>query len=81
MTACGRAQGGSASSPLGAFGELIQRLLAPRAYGTTEVDLVTGTETFPNVTQSETFTASNPSNPNQIVVSYNDSRGRNASPN
>jgi hypothetical protein len=81
MTACGRAQGGSASSPLGAFGELIQRLLAPPAYGTTEVDLVTGTETFPNVTQSETFTASNPGNPNQIVVSYNDSRGRNASPN
>jgi hypothetical protein len=68
-------------SPLGAFGELIQRLLAPLAYGTTDVDLVTGTETFPNVTQSETFTASNPGNPNQIVVSYNDSRGRNASPN
>jgi hypothetical protein len=49
-------------------------------YGAADVDLVTGTETSPNVTQSETFTASNPDNPNQIVVAYNDSRGRNASP-
>src|SRR5262249_1448753 len=40
---------------------------------------VTGTQTSPNITQSETFTASNPDNPNQIVVAYNDSRGRNAS--
>jgi hypothetical protein len=54
--------------------------LAPLAYGTADVDLVTGTETSPNVTQSETFTASNPDNPNQIVVAYNDSRGRNVSP-
>src|SRR6266550_4443495 len=32
------------------------------------------------VTQSMTFTAANPDNPNQIVVAYNDSRGRNANP-
>jgi hypothetical protein len=80
MIACGEAQGGSATSPLGAFGQFIQRLLAPLVYGTADVDLITGTETFPNVTQSETFTASNPDNLNQIVVAYNDSRGRNASP-
>ncbi len=45
-----------------------------------DVNLVTGTETSPNVTQSETYTAVNPDNPNQIFVAYNDSRGRNASP-
>src|SRR6266704_6477256 len=76
MIACGEAQGGSAS-PFRAFAQLIQNLLAPLAYGTTDVDLVTGAATSPNVTQSETFTASNPDNPNQIVVAYNDSRGRN----
>src|SRR5439155_8095880 len=37
-------------------------------------DLITGTETFPSVTQSETYTTANPDNPNQIVVTYNDSR-------
>src|SRR6266853_25332 len=79
MIACGEAQGGSAS-PFRAFAQLIQGLLAPLAYGTADVDLVTGTEIYPNITQSETFTASNPDNPNQIVVAYNDSRGRNASP-
>src|SRR6267143_1417941 len=80
MIACGRAQGGSTSSPFSAFVQAIKKLLAPFAYGTADVDLVTGAETFPNVTQSETFTASNPDNPNQVVVAYNDSRGRNASP-
>jgi hypothetical protein len=80
MIACGRAQGGSASSPFGALFQAIKKLWAPLAYGTADVDLVTGTQTSPNVTQSETATASNPDNPNQIVVAYNDSRGRNASP-
>jgi hypothetical protein len=42
--------------------------------GGADVDLVTGTETFPHVTQSETYTLANPDNPNQIVVTYNDSR-------
>ena len=54
--------------------------MTPLAFGAADVDLVTGAETSPNVTQSETFTASNPDNPNQIVVAYNDSRGRNVSP-
>ena len=79
MIACGESEGGSAS-PDHAFSQLVQELVQPAAYGTTDVDLITGTETFPNITQSETFTASNPDNPNQIVVAYNDSRGRNVSP-
>jgi hypothetical protein len=79
MIACGEAEGGSAS-PGDAFSQFVQELLQPSAYGTTDVDLITGAESNPNVTQSETFTASNPDNPNQIVVAYNDSRGRNASP-
>src|SRR5437660_9526354 len=54
MIACGRAQGGSASSSFGGFIQAIKKLLAPLAFGTADVDLVTGTETFPNVTQSET---------------------------
>ena len=49
--------------------------MAPLVYGGTDVDLVTGTESFPNVTQSETFTTANPDDPNEIVVAYNDSRG------
>ena len=48
--------------------------------GGTDVDLITGTETSPHITQSETFVAANPDNPNEIVVAYNDSRGRNANP-
>src|SRR2546428_5316530 len=80
MIFCGQAQGGAAS-PFGAFSQFIQRLLpAPLAYGTTDVDLITGTETYTNITQKETFTAANPDTPNKIVVAYNDSRGRNASP-
>ena len=81
MIACGEAPGVSTStSTLGPIGRLIKNLLAPLAYGAADVDLVTGTETSPNITQSETFTTANPDNPNQIVVAYNDSRGRNASP-
>ena len=44
------------------------------------MDLITGTESFPNVTQSETFTTANPDDPNEVVVAYNDSRGVNANP-
>ena len=52
MIFCGQAEGGSAS-PEQRFAKLIQELLpAPPAYGGTDVDLITGTETFPNVTQS-----------------------------
>src|SRR5438552_2608919 len=79
MIACGDAQGGKSSASSALF-EAIKSALAPLTYGATDVDLVTGAETSPNVTQSETFTASNPDNPNQIVVAYNDSRGRNISP-
>jgi hypothetical protein len=52
----------------------------PLAYGAADVNLITGTETSPNITQSETYSTANPDNPDQIVVAYNDSRGRNASP-
>src|SRR5205823_12822608 len=45
-----------------------------------DVDLITGPETSPNVTQSETYTLANPDNPLQIVTAYNDSRGRNLTP-
>src|SRR5205814_10667718 len=76
---CGEADGGSAS-PGGAFSQIAQEFLQPSAFGATDVDLITGVETNPNITQSETFTTVNPENPNQIVVAYNDSRGRNASP-
>ena len=81
MIACGEAPGGStsATSTLGPVGQFFQKLLTPLAFGAADVDLITGTETSPNITQSETFTTANPDNPNQIVVAYNDSRGRNAS--
>src|SRR6476619_550497 len=79
MIYCGEAEGGAAS-PSHSFSRLVQTLLTPLAFGTTDVDLVTGAEIYPNINQSETFTASNPDNPNQIVVAYNDSRGRNVSP-
>src|SRR5438093_12213567 len=80
MIFCGRTQGGAAS-PSGTFSQFVQGLLpAPLGYGTTDVDLITGAETFPNVTQSETFTTANPDNPLQVVVAYNDSRGRNFNP-
>ena len=85
MIACGQTAGGSSSattatSTLGPIGRLFQKLLAPLAYGASDVALVTDVETSPNVTQSETYTLANPDNPNQIVVAYNDSRGRNVSP-
>ena len=73
MIACGEATGGSAS-PYPAFSQLLHKVIAPLAYGAADVDLITGTETFPSVTQSETYTSANPDNPNEIVVTYNDSR-------
>src|SRR5262245_43057189 len=79
MIACGEAEGGSAS-PEHLFSQFVQRSLQPPADRTSDVHLVAGTETVPNVTQSETVTTSNPDNPNQIVVAYNDSRGRNVTP-
>jgi hypothetical protein len=83
MIHCGEAKGG-AEPELGrtanAFSKLVHHLTAPVTYGGADVDLITGTETFPNITQSETFSAANPDDPNQVVVAYNDSRGVNASP-
>src|SRR5438132_10597361 len=88
MIACGQGQGDSASHG-GIVSQFVQKLplpsaikklLTPLAYGATDVDLVTGTETFPNVTQSETYSLANPDNPLEVFVAYNDSRGRNAIP-
>ena len=68
MIACGESQGGSAS-PGNPFARLAQKLLpAPLAYGAADVDLVTGTETPPHIIQSETYTAANPDNPDEIIV-------------
>src|SRR6266567_5583933 len=73
MIACGEAEGGS--TPNVSFpSRLLQTVFAPFTYGGTDVDLITGAETSPHVTQSETFSWTNPDNPNQIVVTYNDSR-------
>src|SRR5438094_1589058 len=73
MIACGAAEGGSAPN-VSFVSRLWQRLFAPFVYGGTDVDLITGAETSPHVTQSETFSWANPDNLNQIVVAYNDSR-------
>src|SRR6266487_3575352 len=80
MIFCGLAEGGSAS-PAGRFSQFVNNLLpGPLAYGGADVDLINHPETSPNITQSETFSTANPDNPLQIVVAYNDSRGRNVSP-
>src|SRR5437764_3720137 len=79
MIFCGHRDTDTGSSS-GAFSKLVQKLMAPLSYGSADVDLITGTETFPDVTQSETYTAANPDNPDQVFVAYNDSRGRFASP-
>jgi hypothetical protein len=85
MIACGQAQGGGTSgirraSPLTALTQFVKKLFLPLTYGGTDVDLITGVETFPDVNQSTTFSWGNPDNPDQIVVAYNDSRGAHASP-
>ncbi len=79
MIACGQAQGGS-TSVFETVSQAIQQTLAPLAFGAADVDLVTGAESSPHITQSETFSWANPDNPNQIVVAYNDSRGIFANP-
>ena len=79
MIFCGQAKGGEPEGSAGssAFSKLVQKLTAPLTYCAMDVDLMTGTETSPNITQSETFTTANPDNPT-IVVAFNDSRGVNA---
>src|SRR5438874_4824250 len=80
MIACGEAQGGSASS-YGAFSQLVDKVTAPLAYGGADVDLISpGPENGSHITQSETFSWTNPDDPNQIVVAYNDSRSVFANP-
>src|SRR5215471_20331837 len=73
LIACGESPGGSATS-FGAFSQLLNSLEAPLAYGGTDVNLITGTETSPHIIQSETYSTANPDNPSQICVAYNDSR-------
>jgi hypothetical protein len=76
MLACGEGRGGT--PPLTArFHSFVQKLLPAPLFGAGDINLVTGTETFPNTTQSETFTTANPDNPDQIIVAFNDSRGAN----
>ena len=84
MIACGEGQRGgiSASSSGSSLTRFIRKLFLPGAYGYggTDVDLITGTETFPDIDQSTTFSWANPDNPDQIVVAYFDSRGAHANP-
>src|SRR6266487_1782236 len=79
MIHCGLSEGGK-PAPGHAFSKLVQSLMAPLTYGDTDVELSTGTKSVAKITKAETFTTANPDNPNQIVVAYNDSRGRNFSP-
>ena len=82
MIACGEVRGSatSATSTMGPIGRFFKKILMPIAFGATDVNLITGTESPPNITQSETYTTANPDNANEIVVAYNDSRGRNFNP-
>src|SRR3989440_511075 len=77
MIFCGQAKGGGEPDEGGAssaFSKLVRNLTAPLAFGGTDVDLVTGTETPPHIIQSETYTAANPDTPTQILAAFNDSR-------
>ncbi len=81
MIACGMAQGGQVDSfPFTPYAGQLQQLVQPDNFGDADADLVTGTETPQHIIQSETFTAANPDNPNQIVTAYNDSRGAASNP-
>ena len=80
MIHCGMFEGRKVSSHGKAFSKVVQNLTAPLVFGATDVDLITGSESFPNVTQSETYTTANPDDPTQVFVAYNDSRGRNFNP-
>jgi hypothetical protein len=78
MIACGLSEGGIPFHGSG-VSKFVQKLMAPASYGGLDVDLITGPETFPNVTQSTTFSWANPDT-NDIVVAYNDTRGIHATP-
>ena len=54
MIFCGEARGGEPEGSDGsALSKLVHNLTAPVSFGATDVDLITGTETSPNITQSE----------------------------
>jgi len=78
MIFCGEAGGGRPVR--GAkFAQLMQTLLpSPLNYGATDVDLITGPDTWPNVTQNTTFTWMNPDNTSHIVIGYIDFRCANS---
>ena len=72
--ACGLEPGGF-PSVFETVHEAIQEALAPLAYGGTDQDLISPqTDAGAHITQSETNSLANPDNPNQILVTYNDSR-------
>jgi len=72
--ACGLEPGGF-PSVFETVHQAIQEALAPLVYGATDKDLITGTDAGTHITQSETYSLANPNNPNEILVTYNDSRG------
>jgi hypothetical protein len=71
MIACGMSDGGS-PTPYGDW--VLNQITAPLAYGGVDINVITGTDSITHPTQSETYTLANPENPNQIVITYNDSR-------
>ena len=74
MIFCGEGVGGSEESE-DAAPSFVEQLLAP-LLGGADKDLITpGTEAGTHITQSETFAAANPDNPDEIIIAYNDSRG------
>jgi hypothetical protein len=79
--ACGLEPGGF-PSVLENVHQAIQETLAPSAYGGADKNLINPqTDAGTHITQSETYSLANPDNPNQIVVTYNDSRSFPASTN
>jgi len=70
---CGTAKGGSPVNQDGVF-SIAAEVLSPLLGGTDEDVISPGPESGTHITQSETFVAANPDNPNEIVVAYNDSR-------
>jgi hypothetical protein len=73
--ACGLEPGGF-PSVFETVHQAIQEALSPLAYGGADKDLISPqTDAGTHITQSETYSLANPNNPNEILVTYNDSRG------
>lgn len=79
MIYCGQAVGGSAEADGEAL-SFAEKILAPLFGGADKSLISPGPEAGTHITQSETFAAANPNNPNEIVVAYNDSRGVTSNP-